>query len=85
MKVLFQFDASASGYEVRQQLSMVSSWTGVAAAELLEKVSGDAPQFCLEVDVADQHAEGFRERAKALQSQFSGYVYNLREVAYRVS
>jgi len=85
MKVLFQFDASASGYEVRQQLSMISSWTGVAAAVLLERVSGDAPQFCLEVDVADQHAGDFQEKAKALQSQFSGYVYNLREVSYRVS
>ncbi len=85
MKVLFQFDVSASSYEIKQELSSISSWPGVTSAVLLEKVSGDAPYFCLEVDVADGAAEGFRERSKAMQSQYSSYVYNMREIVYRTT
>ncbi len=85
MKVLVQFDASVSTYDIKQELTMFSSWPGVKSAALLEKVSGEAPRFCLEFEVADEQAEGFTQRSGALRSQYSAYVYNMREVAYRTA
>jgi hypothetical protein len=83
MKVLFQFDASASSYEIRGELAAVSSWSGVKKVELLEKVSGDVPRYCVEVEVADDQAQALRDRTHGMQSQYSGYVYSMKEIAYR--
>ena len=85
MKLLFQFDASASSYEIKSALSMMSSWTGVRSVQLLEKVSGDAPRYCVEVEVADDQVQGVRDRARGLQAQYSGNVYNAKELAYRTA
>lgn len=83
MKVFVQFDASVSSYEIRNELSMVSSWSGIRNVKLLEKVSGDAPRYCVEVEVADDQAQGFRDRLSGLKAQYSGYVYNVKELSYR--
>ncbi len=83
MKVFIQFDASVSAYEIKGELYTISSWTGVTNVTLLEKVHGEAPRFCLEIDVADQHVESFREQSKVFQAQYSSYVYNMKEIAYR--
>jgi hypothetical protein len=83
MRLLFQFDASASSYEIRGELAAVSSWSGVKKVELLEKVSGDAPRYCVEVEVADDQAQAVRDRARGIQGQNSGYVYNMKEISYR--
>lgn len=83
MKVFVQFDASASSYEIRNELSMVSSWGGIKDLKLLERVSGEAPRYCVEVEVADDQVQGFRDRLAGLTSQYAGYVYNVKEFAYR--
>ena len=84
MKLLFYFDASASSYEIKGELSMVSSWPGIKGVQLLEKVSGDAPRFCAEVDVSDDQLQPLRDRVRGLQAQYAGFVFNMKEVAYRI-
>jgi hypothetical protein len=85
MKVFVQFDASVSSYEIKNELSMASSWSGVKSLQLLEKVSGEAPRYCVEVDVADDQLQAFRDRIGGLKSQYSGYVYNMKELAFRIA
>lgn len=85
MKLLVQFDASASSYEIRTELSVATSWTGVASVELLEKVAGDIPRYCAVLDVADDRLEDIRSRVRGLASQYAGYAYNVKELAYRRS
>ncbi len=83
MKLFFLFDAAASSYEIKSQLASVTTWPGVRALHLLEKVSGDAPRYCAEVEVAEDQAQGLRDRVRGLQTQYAGYVSNLRELSYR--
>jgi hypothetical protein len=83
MKVLVQFDASVSSYEIRNELSSVSSWSGIGNVKLLERISGEVPRYCVEAEVADDQAQGFHDRLGALTSRYSGYVYNVKELAYR--
>lgn len=85
MKLFVQFDASVSSYEIKNELSMVSSWAGIKSVQLLEKVSGEAPRYCAEVDVADDQVQALRDRLRGLESQYSGYVFNMKEIAYRTA
>jgi len=83
MKLFFMFDSSASSYEIKNELSMVSSWPGIRSVQLLEKVSGEASRYCAEIDVADDQAELVRDRARGIEAQYAGYVYGFKELAYR--
>jgi hypothetical protein len=83
MKLFFLFDAAASSYEIKSQLSQVGTWPGVSAMDLLERVSGEAPRYCAEVVVADDQAQTLRDRVHGMQMEYAGYVSNLREVSYR--
>lgn len=83
MKLLVQFDASASSYDIRNELSAATSWPGVASIELLEKVAGDVPRWCAALEVADDRLEDVRSRVRSLASQYAGYAYNVKELAYR--
>ena len=83
MKLFFMFDASVSGYEIKNEISFASGWPGMRSVQLLEKVSGDGSHFCAEIDVADDKAEEVRNRVRGLQSQYAGYVYGLKEISYR--
>jgi len=83
MKLFVQFDASASSYDIRNELSAAASWPGVAAIELLEKAAGDVPRWCAALEVADDRLDEVRSRARGLASQYAGYAFNVKELAYR--
>ena len=83
MKMYITFDAVIDSYEIKSNLYMVSGIEGVSSTQLYEKVSGDAPRYCIELDVADDQAASVGEKLSSVQAQYSGYISNTHRVAYK--
>ena len=82
MRFLMMFDSYASSYEIKNELGAVKSMDGVQNVQLLQRKSGEVPQFCIQVDVEDDQAEAFTRRVQAYRTQFTGYISNAREMSY---
>lgn len=82
MKVLVQFDAYAMDYEIKGEIGVLNGIDGVASATLLKKKSGTAPQFCIELEIADDKADGFPDAVKRYTSQYAGQVSNVNIILY---
>ena len=84
MKVFAYFNAYASDYQIKGELSQLGSLPGVNSYELLGKVSGDAPNFCLVLDVADDQASAIEARMKQISANYSGEVSKTSITVYKV-
>ena len=82
MKVLVQFDAYASDYEIKGEIGAVKAIDGVNSVTLMRRVSGGAPLFCLELDVADDKAPTATEKLESYKSQYAGQISNVSVLAY---
>jgi hypothetical protein len=83
MKMHLTFDATVSSYEVKSNLYMISGIDGVSSVQLYEKASGEAPRYCVEMEVADDRIENVEKKIASIQSEFAGYISNMKQVAYK--
>ena len=84
MKILIQFDAYAMDYEIKGEIAGMGGIDGVQSVELLRKTTGDAPQFCIEIQIADDKVEPVREKLERYRNQYAGQVSNLTLTGYTV-
>ena len=84
MKVIVQFDAYAMDYEIKGEIGGLAGIDGVQSVSLLRKLSGDAPQFCLELQIADDKADVVREKLDRYRAQYAGQISNAAVTAYAV-
>ena len=82
MRVLIQFDAYAMDYEIKGEIAGMKGIDGVESVTLLRKATGDAPQFCIELQIADDKVEPVREKLERYRNQYAGQVSNLRMAGY---
>ena len=82
MKALVQFDAYAMDYEIKGEIGMLNGIDGVTSVTLLKKKSGTAPQFCVEIELADDKADGFADAVKRYTGQYAGQVSNTNVILY---
>ena len=84
MTTLIQFDAYAMDYEIKGEIAGMNGIDGVHSVTLLRKTTGDAPQFCIELQIADDKVEPVREKLERYRSQYAGQISNLKMTGYTV-
>ena len=84
MKIVVMFDAYASGYEIKSELYVLKNIAGVQSVDLLDRTDGEAPRYCLILDVDDEHAVTLAQRMQSLRSQYAGHISNARQITYKV-
>jgi len=83
MKLFVVFDTSSASYEVKEALSDMKSINGVNSIDLLERVAGEVPRYCVTYDIDDDSAEETGRELKKAISQYSQYMSNLAWGAYK--
>lgn len=84
MKIFVFFDAYASSYDIKDQIGVVGNMEGVTSSTLLQKAGGDeGAAYCVSVEADDAKAEELVRQVSTFASQYTGYVSNLKVLAYR--
>jgi hypothetical protein len=83
MKLFAVFDTYADSYEVRDAVEELRSIGGVKSIEVLERVAGEMPQYCIAYDIEDDGAQETMERIRQAVSQYSSYIRNHTWGAYK--
>lgn len=84
MKILVFFDAYASTYEIKNEIGVVGNIDGVQSSSLLQNAGGDgAAGYCVSLEADESKATDIMSRIKSFASQYSGYVANLKIMAYK--
>ncbi len=79
MKVFIVFNSYASSYEVSGEAVKLGDISGVNSVEVLERVAGEVPSYCIALDIEDATAEETGGKVKAALGQYSSY---MTEVAW---
>jgi hypothetical protein len=87
MKVFAVFDVYVDGQEVdgeliKPEVAKLSTISGVNSAELLERVAGEVPRYCIELDIEDTNAEETGEKLLVMLNHYSSYLTNMTWGAY---
>ena len=83
MKVFVIFDAYVDSYQVNDRMAELENINGVNSAKALERVSGEVPRYCLEIDIEDEGAQETGEKLKSALGQYSSYMSNVAWGAYK--
>ena len=83
MKLFAVFDTYADSYEVRDAVEELRSISGVKSVEVLERVAGKVPHYCIAYDIEDDGAQETVERIRQTASQYSSYISNHNWGAYK--
>jgi hypothetical protein len=83
MKIFAVFNAYASSYEVSGEAVKLGDISGVNSVEVLEKVAGEVPRYCIALDVDDATAQETGDKLKAALGQYSSYMTNVAWGAYK--
>lgn len=83
MKVFVVFDTSAESYQIKEVLSDMKSINGVNSIDLLERVAGEVPRYCITYDIEDDGTKETGEALKKAMSQYLQYMSNLAWGAYK--
>ena len=83
MKVFAVFDTPAEGYQIREALSEMKSIKGVNSIDLLERVAGEVPNYCVTCDLDDDGAEETGAALLKAINQYSQQISNLAWGAYK--
>lgn len=73
----------ADSYEVREAVDELRGIRGVKSVEMLERVAGEVPRYCVAYELEDDRAEETIERVRQVGSQYSSYVSNNAWGAYK--
>lgn len=83
MKLFSVFDTYAESYQVRDAVQELKSIKGVKSIEVMERVAGEVPRYCVAYDIDDDDGQETIERIRQTASQYSGYVSNHAWGAYK--
>ncbi len=84
MKIYVVFNAySASNYDVSDAASGFKSISGVNSVTTMERVAGEVPRYCIEIDIADENAEATGAKVKEAFGRYSSYMSNVAWGAYK--
>lgn len=73
----------ADSYEVREAVDELRGIKGVKSVEMLERVAGEVPRYCVAYELEDDRAEETIERVRQMGRQYSSYVSNNAWGAYK--
>ena len=76
MKHFSVFNTYASSHDVKGAVAELTRIEGVKSAEVMERVAGKVPRYCVEYDIEDDGAEDTIARLRQAASQYSSYVSN---------
>ena len=83
MKLFSVFDTYASSYDVKDAIAELKNIKGVKSIEIMERVVGEAPRYCVAYDIDDDDSEGTIKRIRQATGQYSSYVSNSAWGAYK--
>ena len=83
MKLFAVFDTYAESYQIKDAISELKSIKGVKSIEVLERVAGEVPRYCVAYDIEDDGAQETMERIRQAASQYSSYISNHTWGAYK--
>jgi hypothetical protein len=83
MKLFSVFDTYADSYQIRDAVDELKSIKGVKSIEVMERVAGEVPRYCVVYDIDDDDGQVTIERIRQALSQYSGYVSNNAWGAYK--
>jgi len=83
MRLFSVFDTYADSYEVREAVDELRGIKGVKSVEVLERVAGEVPRYCVAYELEDDGAEETIERIRQAGSHYSSYVSNNAWGAYK--
>ena len=84
MKIYVIFNAySASSYDVSDAAAGLKNISGVNSVTTMERVAGEVPRYCIEVDIADENAEATGAKLKEAFGRYSSYMSNVAWGAYK--
>jgi hypothetical protein len=83
MKAFAVFDTPAESYQIREALLEMKSINGVNSIDLLKRVAGEVPQYCITCDIDDDGAEETGEALLKAINQYSQHISNFAWGAYK--
>jgi hypothetical protein len=88
MKVFAVFNAHSGGQEVNGEIVKAEAKeqldiSGVNSVEVLERVAGEVPRYCIVLDIDDATAQETGEKLLAALGQSSPYMTNVAWGAYK--
>ena len=83
MKVFVVFDADASSYDISDGAAGLTSISGVNSVVAMEKVAGEVPRYCIEIEIADEDAEATGARLRDAFGMYSSYMSNMGWGVYK--
>jgi len=83
MKAIVMFDTQAMPSEVKSNLGAITKMDGVSNLVMLEKSVGEVPQYCLQLDLADDMAESFQQQMRVVAEHYGKQASNFNVVIYR--
>lgn len=83
MKLFSVFDTNAESYQVRDAVDELRSIKGVKSIEVMQRVAGEVPRYCVVYDIDDDDGQGTIERIRQAGNRYSEYVSNSAWGAYK--
>ena len=83
MKLFSVFDTNAESYQVRDAVDELKSIKGVKSIEVMQRVAGEVPRYCVVYDIDDNDGQETIERIRQAGSRYSEYVSNSAWGAYK--
>jgi len=82
MKAFIIFDSHVEKYDVTDRIPELKGISGVTSVELLERVAGEVPRYCLEFEIDDDSAQETGAKLKSVLDEYSSYMSNVAWGAY---
>jgi len=83
MKLFVVFDTDVDSYDIRDAIEELKNTKGVKSIELMERVAGEVPRYCIAYDIEDDGGQETVERLRQETSQYSQYISNQAWGAYK--
>ncbi len=83
MKIFVVFDSYANSYDVSDAAAGMKNISGVNSVATMEKVAGEVPKYCIEIDIEDENSEATGAKLKEAFGEYSSYMTNVAWGAYK--
>lgn len=82
MTIHLHFDAYASAYQIDGELYFLKSNPDVTSVRLLSKSDGNAPAYCVDVEVKDEAVDTVKSQIESVTKQYASEIANVSIVVY---
>jgi hypothetical protein len=77
MRLFSVFDTYVDSYQIKDAVAdLKMGIKGIRSVEVMERVAGEVPRYCVEYDIEDDGAQETIERIRQAGSQYSSYISN---------